>query len=140
MVTKFTVDTTSAEGTLRVYGRHYGFAVPLLLVACVIAARELRCLRPHGIRAIGVGGMAAVAGMWFVSRSVSIYPWDDPPAFAFSVCEGRVVIPHLTLAILVVLYASMLVPLRRWAIVYPASLAAVFLLGQVATFGWQKPG
>jgi hypothetical protein len=138
MVAKFTADTASRDG-MRIWGRYYGFAVPLLLVGYAMGIPQLIGLGRRGTRALGLAGLGSVAAVWLVSRSCLIYPWDDPMNFAFSGWDGRTIVPRLSMAILIAFYASMLVPLRRWVAAYPYALCAVFVLGQLATLGWQKP-
>lgn len=138
MVAKFTVDPASPDAASRIHGRYYGFAVPLLLVGHAIGGRRV-WERRWRLQAVGLAGLGATAALVLLRQRFRLYPWDDPAAFAFSQIDGRTLIPAIALAACIAYYLTMLAGWRRSMDVYPAFVALVFLLGQLATWGWQKP-
>lgn len=130
---------------LRVHGRYYGFALPLVLAAWVAAFPAIR-VEPWfsrwvvGAAAIGsicAGGCAAVGPGWF-----TIFPWDYPEALGLSHWPGlgshAVVLPWI-IAGMTMLSAIVIARRPQWALWAAGTmLTLVFIAGQYNVWCWQQ--
>jgi len=137
----------------RIHGRYWSFLLPLFVTLTIASFHLLKRsarISPRlgsGLeRAAGLAWLLAITVFAFaVAPSFSIYPWDFPDLFAFYRPNpgGWNYGPWIPFSFLLVttllavcaLVLALKLPGRRLSCV--ASLAAVFVIGNINTTGWQ---
>lgn len=136
---------TNPAEALRVHGRYYGFAVPIVLAAWVAAYPQISVRSWFPGWAAAAAGLAAACGFGTAACDpgrLTIYPWDYPELLGLSrwVCLGWpvAVLPWVLAGVIAM--AAVLIAIRPgWTLwTVGTTMLCLFVAGHYNVWRWQS--